>query len=282
MEKKLSPLTLYAYTRSLKKLEEAGYTLNEFEKKPTAVWKYIQSLKFSASYTKLYISAILHALKQSNSSADISFYQKKIQDLLKTTKSQEESQRLHPAREAELLPWPQIEALRGKVMETYGDDSIEYIIYCLYTLNAPVRLDYTNMKIVPSMRSVRPGRNYCVVAPNKISFVFQEYKTSGKYGKVVVEASKELREVLEDWVVGKEFLLPIKTSTTLGRKIVEIFKECSGKSIGVSLLRHSYITYFLGQPRTIKEKKEVAKRMMHSKELQEQYHIITENGSDTD
>ena len=282
MDKQLSPLTHYAYSRALKKLEEAGYTVEEFGRKPAAVYKYIQSLKFSASYTKLYLSAILHAMKQANSSADISFYQKKVQELLKQTKEKEDSQRLHPAREAELLPWPEITALRGKVMETYGDDSMEYIIYCLYTLNPPVRLDYTNMKIVKSMRSVRPGKNYCVVTDGSIRFVFQEYKTSKKYGKVVVEASKELREVLEDWVEGKEFLLPIKTATTLGRKVVEIFKECSGKSIGVSLLRHSYITWFLGQPRTIKEKKEIAKKMMHSKELQEQYHIIKGDSSDSE
>ena len=277
MEKQLSPLTIYSYSRALKKLEEAGYTVEEFGRKPTAVYKYIQSLKISASYMKLYISAILYAMKQANSSADISFYQKKIQELLKTTRSQEESQRLHPKREAELLPWTEITALRSKVMETYGDDSIEYIIYCLYTLNPPVRLDYANMKIVHSMRSVRPGKNYCVVAADKISFVFQEYKTSSRYGKVIVEASKDLKEVLEDYVEGKEFLLPIKTATTLGRKVIEIFKECCGKSIGVSLLRHAYITWFLGQTRTIKEKKELAKKMMHSKELQEQYHVMSDS-----
>jgi len=48
------------------------------------------------------------------------------------------------------------------------------------------------------------------------------------------------------------------------------------KDIGVNLLRHAYITEFMKSPHTIKEREELAMKMLHDKETQEKYAVASE------
>jgi hypothetical protein len=43
--------------------------------------------------------------------------------------------------------------------------------------------------------------------------------------------------------------------------------------VGVSLIRHSFITHIFPTLKTIAEKQIVAERMLHSRELQERYNL---------
>ena len=55
--------------------------------------------------------------------------------------------------------------------------------------------------------------------------------------------------------------------------VIETFSH-SKKKIGVDILRHSYIMYMYPKLKTIKEKEELAKRMLHSTAQQEKYNLI--------
>lgn len=283
MSKPLSELTLATYKNCLEILKRKGFPDAEtLEKNPKKVWETVEQLDCSASRKKQYISAIFWALKQDNRSTEIPLYKEKLKEQFSICIEQEESQKLSPDREKQLLPWQDILGLKDKVKEQYGDYSQEMIIYLLYTLQAPVRVDYADMVICRTLEDAYrdPRSNFCVHIPEKTLFVFQSYKTQKTYNTVIIEACPELHDILKKWLVNRKTLLNIKTPTSLGRKIIDIFEAVSGKKLGVSLLRHCYITWFLSTPRSIKEKRELAKKMLHSKELQERYALV-DSGSES-
>jgi hypothetical protein len=59
----------------------------------------------------------------------------------------------------------------------------------------------------------------------------------------------------------------------LSNFIRRTFKKYTDKSVGINLIRHAYITEYFPTLKTIKDKKEVARRMMHSKNTQELYNL---------
>jgi hypothetical protein len=72
------------------------------------------------------------------------------------------------------------------------------------------------------------------------------------------------------FLLGKEY-----TPAQLSEKVQAIFKDYTGKEVGVSLLRHAYITSVYPTLTTIKQKEDLARRMLHSATLQEQYNLPT-------
>ena len=283
MSNTLSELTIAAYKGCLGILARNGFPNAEaLETAPDKVWAFLDGLDCSSSRKKQYLSAILYCLKEDKRSTEIPLYKEKLKEQFSKCLEQEEAQRLNPDKEAQLLPWPTIQGLRSKVAETFGDNSQEMILYLLYTLQPPVRVDYAGMVVCRTMEDAYrdPKSNFCVHIPEKTLFVFQSYKTQKTYKTVVLEAPSELHEVLKKWLVKRKTLLNISSPSSLSRRVVAVFEKVSGKKLGVSLLRHCYITWFLSTPRTIREKRELAKRMLHSKELQERYALI-DSGSES-
>ena len=66
------------------------------------------------------------------------------------------------------------------------------------------------------------------------------------------------------------------TPNLLSKKVTAIFEKLSGKRMSINLLRHAYIKHFLSKKRSIKEKEALAKKMLHSTTLQEQYDLVPE------
>lgn len=193
------------------------------------------------------------------------------------------SQTLPETKLENMLSWPEVLALKGKARETLTVE--DYLIYCLYTLNAPVRADYTGMIVTKTLSpnmTRDTTRNYCVVHKTESFFIFNVFKTAKSHGRQTVNASDELHHLLA--TVTTPTLLKLSTPASLVQAIIRIFTALSGKKMGINLLRHSYITHFLSTPRSIKEKAEVARRMLNSVQIQEKYHIfpvVEEDPEDT-
>lgn len=186
------------------------------------------------------------------------------------------SQTLPHHRLENMLKWYDVIELREKAEIKLS--SSDYLIYCLYTLNPPVRADYWNMTVVSSVTKKRRAdktQNYCVLHKTGGSFLFNVYKTSEKYGSVEVQMSKDLFKVVSSRVsVGERLLADVNSANALSRRVIRIFEILSGKSMGIGLLRHSCITSYLSQIHRIVDKMEFARQMLHSWTEQEEYHII--------
>jgi len=153
----------------------------------------------------------------------------------------------------------------------------KYLIVALYTLQPPVRLNYSNMKIINSEKDVEPEKNYLLVkGRNKKTLIFQDYKTAKTNGRVDKKVPKELNSILNLYLKyhkSKYLILDAKgnpiTANGLGKLITSSF-DFTGKSVTLNLLRHIYISSKIDLD-AIKAQKELAKSMHHSESMQESY-----------
>jgi len=143
-----------------------------------------------------------------------------------------------------------IKRVRNK--EDYNN-LLDYVVLSLYTLHPPRNnVDYSLMKISNNMNDDK----YNYLDMKKGEFVFNNYKTQGKYNTVVVPVEEDLMQVIElysnnhpekaklknknyDVHFLKSFYNePIEKSQDITRILNKIF----GKNIGSSMLRNMYLS----------------------------------------
>ncbi len=112
------------------------------------------------------------------------------------------------------------------------DGSIEQLIHALYTKIPPRRsLDFVNVKLC---EPVDENQNYYY----KKKFYFGNYKTSGTYGRQIVDVCDELDSIIQEFIKNnsKEFLIPNWSSLKNNRMLNKIF------GASVNMLRKKYAT----------------------------------------
>lgn len=170
--------------------------------------------------------------------------------------------------------WPKILAAREKLRVNVADfwDMQEYVIFCLYTLAPPVRLDYSPMEVVETAEEATKSKNNCLVTAGPTwKFIFRNFKTQSKYGVVTLDVPAALQEVLEEWVAlnPSGWLLCDKKGEPLrekylGIQIQDVMRKAVGKPIGVSLLRHIYISHQRRGEKSYLDQQKMAQAQMHS------------------
>ena len=130
---------------------------------------------------------------------------------------------------------------------------LNYVVLSLYTLHPPRRnVDYSLMKISNNMNDDK----YNYLDMKKGQFVFNNYKTQGKYNTVVVPIEENLMKIIKLYInnhpeksklknknYNVHFLKsfynePIEKSQEITRILNKIF----GKNIGSSMLRNIYLS----------------------------------------
>lgn len=190
--------------------------------------------------------------------------------------------------EKSFMLWEDIQAFHKELEKVSDPNShssyLPYVILSLYVLHAPVRADYANMFIYVSDDLVPDGitDNYCVIVTNP-RFVFQKYKTAKTQGVNVVPMNDEIHQILINWmgINYSDYLLtaynpqldefrPI-SENALVKRVYNIFTKYKNKHVTINTLRHSYVSYKARNDQHLKEKKMVAKHMMHSTSMAETY-----------
>jgi len=177
--------------------------------------------------------------------------QDRLNELYKKQNEKDLEQKLTDKQEQNFVKWEDILAVQKKLadMENKSDSKWrQYLIVSLYTLNAPVRADYGEMEVFPKYNKKRTG-NELIWKKTKPEFVFRVYKTAKTYGEVRIPLSKPLQKVVGEWFnhLGgtPKYLLGDTPSSpnTLATYIFDTMRKHTGKEVGVSLIRHSYITH---------------------------------------
>lgn len=155
----------------------------------------------------------------------------------------------------------------AKIVEPAGD-TVDDLIKGLYTLFPPRRvIDYAYMVLVDNNTGVTNNNyNYYVVSTNK--FVFQNYKTVGKYKVQKFEVSEKLKKLIERYV--KKQKIGNGDALLKFRKGSNVFSEQSlmkriKKIFGTSVdgLRHSYITYIYKDGQNLYDIEDISLKMAH-------------------
>jgi len=154
----------------------------------------------------------------------------------------------------------------------------KYLIASLYTLQAPVRLDFAGMKIIKDEKEDDNKNNFLYIrGKTRKFFIFNDFKTAKSKGKIRQPINTRLNPVINLWLKHNKsdnFLVGKggreMTPNALGKSITRIF-DIEGKRITLNLIRHIFISTHINLERKKKEE-EIAQAMHHSSTTQTQYH----------
>lgn len=268
-----SESTLKQYASRMAILGKAGI---DPVTEPQKLLKWFDETKQGASSQKLYLSAV----KNSNPEKFPKVLQDKINELYQAQNKRDMEQKLTEKQEKQFVKWEEITDASKKLAEKVDKTDSQWrqhLVMSLYTLNAPVRADYGDMKVFTRISKKRKGNELVWRKKNPV-FVFRDYKTAKTYGDVTIPVSKALQQVIRDWFehLGgiPEYLFGVASnSNALSAYIQETMKKLTGKEAGVSLIRHAYITHVFPSLKSLVAKEELSRKMLHSRALQEKYNL---------
>ena len=273
-----SPATQKQYASILNRLKaEELFPLLQKQPKLIVSWIGASASKSGSIDTQnSYVNAILWHLRKEFPTADVSAYVEESKRLQLLRQEKAKKQTLPAGKMENLLTWPEVLALKEKAKSDLVDE--DYLLYLLYTEMPPLRADFANLRIY-TRDSAKLTGNYLLTGNKRYRLVLNEFKTAKTFGKQVLELPEAVVAHLRVmWAKEPESKVPDAilemTENALSKRVSSLFEKLSGKSMSINLLRHSYIKQFLSVPRTIVEKEAVAKRMLHSKVLQEQYDVL--------
>ena len=264
-----SESTLKQYAMRMAILAREGVNPHE----PADLFDWFARKDHGPSSQKVYLSAI----KNSDPEAFPKVLQTKLGELYADQNKRDLTQVLTQKQQQNFVKWSEILAVQHRLasQEKTASQWKQYLIVSLYTLNAPVRADYGAMEVHTRRDKSRTENE--LIWNSKPTFVFRKYKTAKTYGVVEIPVSKPLVDVIRQWFehLGgvPQYLLgeTASSSNTFAIYVADTFKRLTGKEVGVSLLRHSYITHTFPTLKSIAQKQAVATRMLHSRDLQEKY-----------
>ena len=298
----LRDTSVNAYVLSLKSLAPADAEDLEFLKDTEAVTARLENYKPNTRKNQL--NAAIVVLK---GTGDASYkqaiqtyealrdkYQDEYQDHVKAHQKT-------ASQEANWVEWPQYEAMvknMGRQVKFSGhldkneEQKFQEYLVALLHLHYPVRNDFANLQVVTRKQwgamsdADKQSNNYFVHGRDYFLFVLNHYKTSGKYGQRTLEvADADVKQALRRWMRHNDsghFLrnrrgAPLN-SNGITKTLARVGQRELGKTLGSSLLRHSYLSHkYAADIAKNKEKKKDAEVMMHSLETQADYVKTTDH-----
>ena len=300
-KKQLSDSSIQAYLRNLKKLNKDELFSNfNFLKEVDVILRRLEGYKENTK--RNYLISIVSVLSLSSKPAVKKLHDKYYQLMMK--KNEEINKDVNPndlteTQEKNWMSWKQVKDkylnVEKDVDEFYKLKNISenqyntllgYTILSLYIHQAPRRnKDYQIMKLINEYGPNEP-REWNYLDLSKKEFIFNNYKTSAKYGTQIIKINDDLWNALMKYFMHVEaitikknkpelkeesmFLIyPNKKPLDKVNSITRILNKIFDKAIGSSMLRHIFLTDKYGD--TLEKAEKDAKDMAHSSGQQKDY-----------
>lgn len=240
---------------------------------PSELFAWFDRQGHGASSQKVYLSAI----KNADPAGFPKILQDKLNELYVEQNKRDVKQVLTEKQQQNFVKWSELLAVQRRLAEQEKTMAQwkQYLVVSLYTLTPPVRADYGAMEVHTRRDKSRTENE--LIWNSKPTFIFRKYKTAKTYGEVELPVPKPLADIIRQWfgMLGgvPTYLLgdAEMTPNTFAVYVARVFKTYTGKEVGISLIRHSYITHAYPSLRTIAQKQKLATQMLHSRDLQEKY-----------
>jgi integrase len=302
-KKNLSDSSITVYLRNLKKLnDDIPYKdfkfLIDSKKIEEKLKDYKENTKRNYLISIVSVLSLYPQKKQIKKLHDIYYdLMMKKNDQIKKEVAPED---LTAKQEENWMSWDQVKQVYKSLEETVDkfvnsevinevqyNQLLSYMILSLYVLLEPRRnKDYQLMVIVKQYKKSPETSllNYLDLTNKK--FIFNNYKTSKKYGPKEIAIPDDLYKVIEKYLKHHILLRHSKTKLTATNQfpflvnyggspldkvnsITRILNKTFGKAIGSSMLRHIFLTGKFGP--VLEEQKKIAGNMAHSVEQQKDY-----------
>jgi len=175
------------------------------------------------------------------------------------------------------VSWEFLQNLEKKLYDPKSDytreDKLLYKLYINPGIKLNPRNDYGNVKIVNDLQDTKDKScNYFIRGSNNI--IFNEYKTSGKYGSIIRDVPKDIVDFIKtdnNWLF--EYQDKRRTDNNMSKLVQRLFtKLASGQNITITTIRRAYASQI---PTTdnVAEIMEDAENMMHSCAAHSNYQV---------
>jgi hypothetical protein len=164
------------------------------------------------------------------------------------------------------------------------DNIGDKLIFALYTLMPSRREEWRSVKITTEANTNKLNDiNYLILSTNPKQVVFNDYKTSRKYGKQVFNIPEDLNQVINKYISMKglkpnDYLFGLDrdrkeyiSQPNFSKKISDVFKKVYKIPISLRFLRQSWSVWINTQKISIKAKKEYINMMAHSQAESDKY-----------
>ena len=277
----LSQNTINLYNANLKRMNVMGIKFDG----TMGINSIIRLLKplYSKSTMGTYFASIVWKIKNGQC---INYKQKRLLNSLATKQKkisesidkQYKNNKLTPNEKKKFIDWDiilKIYDILNKNKDKSFDDYKDFIMLSLYVINenGPRRaLDYSNMYCVKN-REDDKTKNYYVYGNNDPYFIFNVYKTQSTYKTQIIHTDKSLSTLLNIYIKKFNIIGSLLNLSDIAFKtrLTNIFKRHVNKSVGVSIIRKAFLSYYTLDGATIAEKEALAITMGHSKNTQERY-----------
>ncbi len=281
-EKGLKDKSIKLYITILKNLNDKREIKNfKFLEKPKKILDKIKGYKLTTQRNILI--AIVSTLKNLGNDLYKSYYDYMMEFNNKIEDNNKNGEKSEQQKE-NWIKWDEVEnkfnelnkniKLSKNISESQFDNILDAVILGLYVLIPPRRnKDYLNMKVSKDGKNLDDKYNW-VNMKNK-QFIFNDYKTSGTYGKQIIDVGNDLIDLLKKYLKYKKdgdgYLLVkfsgerLKSDNSITRRLNKIF----GKNISSSMLRHIYLTD--KYCKVNEEMKKDSEIMGHNLKMQKEY-----------
>lgn len=297
--KGLSDGTIKVYIGNLRMLnDKQDFDSLNFLVDTTKIMNIINNLKTETT-KKNYLVTIVSVLKDYKESEMFKkAYETYYNEMLKFKKSVEKFNETHELTETQNENWMDWDEIKSKYESLKTDANaiykkkivnendyktlLCYALLSLYVLVPPRRnKDYTLMKVVDEFTDELDQKfNYYDLKHKK--FIFQNYKTSKKYGRFDFSVPITLQRALNKYLKHRDTRLPLDNLNNQymlmnydgeplnkSSDITKLLNHVFGKKIGSSMLRHIYITDKFENE--VSKQNKVASEMAHSPQEQKLY-----------
>lgn len=274
-----------------------------FLKNVDRVMSKLEKRKLATSTKKNYVASVLSVLSIYKEKKGLDTLHEKYSELMETLVKQLDEQNPENTKsnrqQKNWMSWDEImkkrddletnirqelKGLKFKDLDKRNHYNIllNMVVLSLYTLIPPRRNDYATMEIIEDEKdATNENMNYLVLNAKK--FIYNNYKTSAKFGKQEIDIPPKLMNVIKLFLRFHP-LLQIKTKSYPVRFLVMadgravpknngitriLNRIFDNKHIGSSLLRHIFLTEKYGD--VLQEKNELAQKMGHSVSMQNEY-----------
>jgi hypothetical protein len=230
--------------------------------------------RYSVSSTRVALSALRKAYPGA----------KKFEDEMKkryrTYRDLDEDQEPTDAQRDNFVPWDSIIEFRDQYYQEMTPT--QRLLLALYTHIAPVRADYTPMRIINRKPATfEEGHNYLVWNRTPY-FIFHAYKTAVRYGDKYVKIPMPLKRELSSYLnkhIDNEYLFESKglpwSAMRLSVEVRRIFQQFHQLDTGINLIRHAYLTKYHAGQKPMAELKKISSAMMHGPMLSQAYRFLS-------
>jgi len=281
--KALSETTLKTYNGCIKRLNDI-FDDDDYLTDPKIVIDYLKQNYPNLSSNKTYLSALLWYVKDKSKSA-YDAYKAEIDKLRPQVALKETNQTLTKSQEENYIKWSILKNAGRSALKMYNEGKIplaDALVCLLYTEQVPVRADYINMIFIRDIRkATNKNTNYCLLRVRNPVFIFQEYKTAGKYGRVVIKIKPIVYKLLverHNQMIDEKAtnLLFTDDQPNFSRRVKNAFNKVVDKEVSINLIRHSFLTDFLSKNPSLREKQRISEMMMNSPAVAEAYRVLSE------